>query len=51
MSRIYPWSDFSTNKQINGKSIQKDKDHTDETQRNLAQESLKFRFVLNDGSQ
>ena len=42
-----------TNKQINGKSIQKDKYHTDETQRDLAQESLNFRFAydLNDGSQ
>ena len=38
---------------MNGKSIQKDKYHTDETQRDLARESLKFRFPwdLNDRSQ
>ena len=42
-----------TNKRMNGKSIQKDKYHTDETQRDLARESLKFRFPwdLNDRSQ
>ena len=41
------------NKQINGKSILKNKYYTDKTQRDWAQEILKFRFTLalNDRSQ